>query len=149
MTELSPQNSNSSARAIRKTALRAYCGCHRCFAHILALSSSDCQEPDSYASINPSPDNQMAELSQKILKNEKKYLHLVNLYDIVIFAVRDNRTADMNKAPWSSGQDASLSRWNQGFDSPRSHLKSPFLRAFFVSEKQKCIKWCIKHTFGY
>ena len=24
-------------------------------------------------------------------------------------------------APWSSGQDASLSRWNQGFDSPRSH----------------------------
>ena len=76
----------------------------------------------------------MAELSQKILKNEKKYLHLVNLYDIVIFAVRDNRTADMNKAPWSSGQDASLSRWNQGFDSPRSHLESPFLRAFFVSE---------------
>ena len=63
----------------------------------------------------------MTELSQKILKNEKKYLHLVNLYDIVIFAVRDNRTADMNKAPWSSGQDASLSRWNQGFDSPRSH----------------------------
>ena len=82
----------------------------------------------------------MTELSQKILKNEKKYLHLVNLYDIVIFAVRDNRTADMNKAPWSSGQDASLSRWNQGFDSPRSHLKSPFLRAFFVSGKRKCIK---------
>ena len=27
-----------------------------------------------------------------------------------------------NEAPWSSGQDASLSRWNQGFDSPRSHL---------------------------
>ena len=27
-------------------------------------------------------------------------------------------------APWSSGQDASLSRWNQGFDSPRSHLRS-------------------------
>ena len=62
MTELSQKNSNSSAHAIRKTALRAYCGCHRCFAHILALSSSDCQEPDSYASINPSPDNQMAEL---------------------------------------------------------------------------------------
>ena len=40
-------------------------------------------------------------------------------------------------APWSRGQDASLSRWNQGFDSPRSHLKSPFLRAFFVSEKER------------
>ena len=25
-------------------------------------------------------------------------------------------------APWSSGQDASLSRWNQGFDSPGGHL---------------------------
>ena len=67
MAELSPQNSNSSARAIRKTALRAYCGCHRCFAHILALSSSDCQEPDSYASINPSPENQMAELLRKFM----------------------------------------------------------------------------------
>ena len=53
---------NSSARAIRETALRAYCGCRRCFAHILALSSSDYQEPHSYASINPAPDNQMAEL---------------------------------------------------------------------------------------
>ncbi len=30
---------------------------------------------------------------------------------------------NINKAPWSSGQDASLSRWNQGFDSPRSHWK--------------------------
>ena len=27
-----------------------------------------------------------------------------------------------NTAPWSRGQDASLSRWNQGFDSPRSHF---------------------------
>ena len=55
-------NRNSSARAIRKTALRAYCGCCRCFAHILALSSSVYQEPDFYASINPSSDNQMSEL---------------------------------------------------------------------------------------
>ena len=31
--------SNSSARAIRKTALRAYCGCRRCFTHRRALSS--------------------------------------------------------------------------------------------------------------
>ena len=29
-------------------------------------------------------------------------------------------------------QDASLSRWNQGFDSPRSHLESPYLRTFFI-----------------
>ena len=26
-----------------------------------------------------------------------------------------------NTVPWSSGQDASLSRWNQGFDSPRHY----------------------------
>lgn len=39
-------------------------------------------------------------------------------------------------APWSSGQDASLSRWNQGFDSPWSHLGTAFgffdLKAFFI-----------------
>ena len=46
---------NSSARAIRKTALRAYCGCRRCFIHCRALGSSDCQTTDSYAGINPSP----------------------------------------------------------------------------------------------
>ena len=63
-------------------------------------------------------------------------MHPVEVYDIVIFAVRDNQTADMNKAPWSSGQDASLSRWNQGFDSPRSHLESPFLRAFSCLENK-------------
>ena len=38
--------------------------------------------------------------------------------------------------PWSSGQDASLSRWNQGFDSPR-HYQQRNRRAcpvyFFVS----------------
>ena len=88
----------------------------------------------------------MAELSQKILKNEKKYLHLVNLYDIVIFAVRDNRTADMNKAPWSSGQDASLSRWNQGFDSPRSHCFE-ILRRMICGEFF-CLKACIFKGFG-
>ena len=42
---------NSSARAIRKTALRAYCGYRRCFTHWQALSSSDCQSTDPYASI--------------------------------------------------------------------------------------------------
>ena len=26
-------------------------------------------------------------------------------------------------APWSSGQDTTLSRWYQGFDSPRGHHK--------------------------
>ncbi len=30
---------NSSARAIRKTALRAYCGYRHCFTHLQALSS--------------------------------------------------------------------------------------------------------------
>ena len=29
----------------------------------------------------------------------------------------------LNKSPWSSGQDASLSRWNQGFDSPWRYQK--------------------------
>lgn len=38
-------------------------------------------------------------------------------------------------APWSRGQDASLSRWNQGFDSPRSHLKSPRNGTFFRARK--------------
>ena len=33
--------------------------------------------------------------------------------------VQKKRKTD--RAPWSSGQAASLSRWNQGFDSPRSH----------------------------
>ncbi len=32
-------NCNSSARAIRKTALRAYCGYRHCFTHLQALSS--------------------------------------------------------------------------------------------------------------
>ena len=39
----------------------------------------------------------------------------------------------MNKAPWSSGQDASLSRWNQGFDSPSESLKEARIyELFFV-----------------
>ena len=33
-------------------------------------------------------------------------------------------------APWSSGQDASLSRWNQGFDSPWSHFLISVRRRF-------------------
>ncbi len=48
---------NSSARAIRKTALRAYYGWRRCFPHRLTLSTSAHQETDSYAGINPSPDD--------------------------------------------------------------------------------------------
>ena len=62
------------SRAIRKAALRAYVastvqlapfakphyrayrGWRRIFAHKRALSSSDCQQPDPYASINLSPD---------------------------------------------------------------------------------------------
>ena len=31
------------------------------------------------------------------------------------------RRLQVNMVPWSSGQDASLSRWNQGFDSPRHY----------------------------
>ena len=49
------RNSNSSARAIRKTALRAYRGLRHRFTHLQALRTSACQLPDSYASINPSP----------------------------------------------------------------------------------------------
>ena len=33
--------------------------------------------------------------------------------------------------PWSSGQDASLSRWNQGFDSPRHYQMKPTARWVF------------------
>ena len=33
------KNRNSSARAIHKTALRAYCGYRHCFTHLQALSS--------------------------------------------------------------------------------------------------------------
>ena len=38
-------------------------------------------------------------------------------------------------APWSSGQDASLSRWNQGFDSPGSHTKEIRLDFLFLLQK--------------
>ena len=40
--------------------------------------------------------------------------------------------------PWSSGQDASLSRWNQGFDSPRHYQqdKTPVIgRGFVLSDE--------------
>ena len=38
-TRIFPYNCNRSACAIRKTALRAYCGCRHCFTHLQALSS--------------------------------------------------------------------------------------------------------------
>ena len=44
------------SRAIRKTALTCLLRLRRCFAHKRALSTSACQEPDPYASINPAPD---------------------------------------------------------------------------------------------
>ena len=36
-----------------------------------------------------------------------------------------NKRKEKNTVPWSSGQDASLSRWNQGFDSPRHYQVKP------------------------
>ena len=40
---------------------------------------------------------------------------------------------EKNTVPWSSGQDASLSRWNQGFDSPRHYQARARRKAgFFV-----------------
>ena len=43
-----------------------------------------------------------------------------------------NKRKEKNTVPWSSGQDASLSRWNQGFDSPRHYqAKSPLHGGFF------------------
>ena len=48
---------NSSARAIRKTALTCFLRLRRCFPHVLALSSSVHQKTDFYASINPSSDD--------------------------------------------------------------------------------------------
>ena len=80
--------SNSSARAIRKTALRAYCGCRRCFAHILALSSSDYQETDSYASINPSPDNQMAELLRYLPSYSDQFIDRISSLREFLFIFR-------------------------------------------------------------
>ena len=39
----------------------------------------------------------------------------------------------MNKAPWSSGQDASLSRWNQGVRFPSESLKEArYLTSLFL-----------------
>ncbi len=51
----------------------------------------------------------------------KKDLQIEERYSIIKIACESN----IIMAPWSSGQDASLSRWNQGFDSPRSHYKKP------------------------
>ena len=53
---------NSSARAIRKTALRAYRGWRHRFTHKMALSSSGMERVDSYASINRPASSLMAEL---------------------------------------------------------------------------------------
>ena len=41
-----------------------------------------------------------------------------------ISMAQDKKSDDFNMAPWSSGQDTTLSRWYQGFDSPRSHHKT-------------------------
>ena len=38
----------------------------------------------------------------------------------------------LNTVPWSSGQDASLSRWNQGFDSPRHYQYLPVGTSFWL-----------------
>ena len=68
-----------------------------------------------------------------------------------------NRTTQLDMAPWSSGQDASLSRWNPGFDSPRSHLTrakiiecdfSSFLRVrnsltYLLKEKEDFTVGCV------
>ena len=65
-------------------------------------------------------------------------MHFELIFDILI----EHELSDM--APWSSGQDASLSRWNQGFDSPWSHffkvlktLKIRGFSAFFIFWKNK------------
>ena len=70
--------------------------------------------------------SKMSEFEEKIkkLKKLKKVLALLgNLcYTKQVPNARvQNKTQKTDMAPWSSGQDASLSRWNQGFDSPRSH----------------------------
>ena len=61
-------------------------------------------------------------------------MHFKKKYYIIILACDERKYRQVNMAPWSSGQDASLSRWNQGFDSPRSHLRSAEYSAdLFVS----------------
>ena len=47
-------------------------------------------------------------------------------------------------APWSSGQDASLSRWNQGFDSPGSHIEKEILLDFLFLFYGKVVLECYK-----
>ena len=56
-------------------------------------------------------------IQKKVQRNSEQIIK-----ELVEERYRQKKTqTKMNKAPWSSGQDASLSRWNQGFDSPRSH----------------------------
>lgn len=62
-----------------------------------------------------------SQLVRKYLQKNKKKVKKVLAYLSYLCYTRQVRNRDINKAPWSSGQDASLSRWNQGFDSPRSH----------------------------
>ena len=69
-----------------------------------------------------------------------------------LVAVTKKTQTKMNKAPWSSGQDASLSRWNQGFDSPRSHWDLQILLQIFLlyrkvlkSENIGYNEWWIKN----
>ena len=47
----------------------------------------------------------------------------------------------INQAPWSSGQDATLSRSNQEFDSPRGHYakNSSNYCSFFVLFDESCL----------
>lgn len=43
---------------------------------------------------------------------------------MVLLTGREKSDLTVNKACWSSGQDATLSRWKQGFDPPTGyHIK--------------------------
>ena len=62
---------------------------------------------------------------KKAKKSRKKLKKTQTFFDLGIAKPKEvcyNKRA-LNKARWSSGQDASLSRWNQGFDSPTGHLE--------------------------
>ena len=48
-------------------------------------------------------------------------------------AASSNLVTSIYMAPWSSGQDAALSRRKQGFDSPTGYLKNlGFIPGFFL-----------------
>ena len=46
----------------------------------------------------------------------------------VVINCRYHSKSEYDVLSWSSGQDASLSRWNQGFDSPWEYQKNDILR---------------------